>query len=186
MTLKELIEKRRAFRSFAKTSIDKTLINELAEAARLAPSCFNNQPWHYVFVYERSKLDAVFKAMNKGNEWTFKASMVIAILAKKDLDCVLKDGRFYYHYDIGCATGFLILRATELGLIAHPIAGYNPEIVKQALNIPADMEVLTLINVGLHADAIDPILSDKQKNDEIKRPERVPAEKFAFHNEYKE
>ncbi|MCF8008335.1 MAG: nitroreductase family protein [Halanaerobiales bacterium] len=50
MDVKEAIEKRRAYRSLEPVKIDKMLIKELSEAASLAPSCFNNQPWKYVFV----------------------------------------------------------------------------------------------------------------------------------------
>jgi nitroreductase len=185
MNVKETITQRRAYRSFVPAKIDEALIRDLADAASLAPSCFNNQPWRYVFVYDKTKLEEVFKAMNKGNEWTFKDSMIIAVLGKKDMDCAMKDGRFYYHYDIGCATGFLILRAWELGLVAHPIAGYNPELIKQALKVPADMEVITLVNVGKHADTPSQVLSEKQLIDEKTRPARLKFEQFAFINEYK-
>jgi nitroreductase len=72
------------------------------------------------------------------------------------------------------------LRATELGLVAHPIAGYNEDAVKEILGIPQDMEVIALIIVGKHSETISPLLTEKQAEAEKKRPERLPLEKFAY------
>ena len=92
--------------------------------------------------------------------------------------------RMYYHFDTGMATAFLILRATELGLVAHPIAGYNPKKVRDVLGIPQDLEVITLVNLGKHATTINPVLSEKQVQSEKTRPERFPLETFVFLNRY--
>jgi len=50
MDVKEALQKRRAYRALGPAPIDKALMDELAGAARLMPSCFNNQPWKFVFV----------------------------------------------------------------------------------------------------------------------------------------
>ena len=109
--------------------------------------------------------------------------MIIAVASRPDLDCQIK-GREYYLFDTGMATAFLILRATELGLVAHPIAGYSPKKVRAALGIPDDMTVITLVNVGRHADTIGPLLSDEQAEVEPVRPERLPFEDFAYVDHY--
>jgi nitroreductase len=82
------------------------------------------------------------------------------------------------------ATAAIILRATELGLVAHPIAGYSPKKTRQILGIPEEMEVITLVIVGKHSDAISPVLSEKQIEAEKTRPERLPLEKFVYRNRY--
>jgi hypothetical protein len=51
--------------------------------------------------------------------------MIIAVFSQKDLDCIRRGGREYYLFDTGMATAFMILRAMGLGLVAHPIAGFN-------------------------------------------------------------
>ena len=126
------------------------------------------------------------ETLSGGNQWAEKASMIIAVLGKKDDDCVLKDGREYYLFDIGMATAHLILRATEMDLVAHPIAGYNIQKVREVLNIPDDISVVTLIIVGRHSQNISPILSEKQVEWEKKRPERVDLNKIMFIDRYKE
>ncbi len=183
MELKETIEKRRAYRSLEYVEITDDLIQELAEAARLAPSCFNNQPWRFIFVFDKEVLKQMREALSKGNEWVYKASLIIVVFSRKDFDCDIK-GREYYLFDTGLATAFIILRATELDLVAHPIAGYNESKVKEILRIPDDMKIITLVNVGKHAKKIDSTLSEKQVEWEANRPERLPLDKLIYRNRY--
>jgi nitroreductase len=136
-----------------------------------------------VFVYAPEMLKKMHEALSKGNEWAQRASMIIVVLSKKEYDCIIGE-RVYHQFDTGMATAFLILRATELGLVAHPIGGYSPKKTREILGIPDDLEVITLINVGKHAAIIHSVLSEKQAAIEKKRPERFPLEKFVFLNRY--
>ncbi len=183
MDVKKAIDTRRAYRSLDPIKISDELIRSLAESARLAPSCFNSQPWRYVFVRDRDVLSRLHEALPDGNKWVRAASMIVAVASRPDLDCQIK-GREYYLFDTGMATAFLILRATELGLVAHPIAGYSPKKVREVLGIPDDMTVITLVNVGKHADSIGPLLSEEQAQVEPVRPERLPFEDFAYVDRY--
>ncbi len=180
MDVRKAIDLRRAYRSLEKVEISSETLIDLAQCASLAPSCFNNQPWRYIFVTSDDKLRALRDALAKGNEWAYDASAIIAVCSKPDLDCVLKDGRKYYAFDVGMSVGFVMLRATELGLVAHPIAGYSPDKVKEILSIPEDYEVIVLIIVGKRSESINPILSEKQKAAEMERPPRLPLKDFAY------
>jgi nitroreductase len=161
------------------------MIRDLAECARLAASCFNNQPWRFVFVTDPGVLKELRAALSKGNEWIHHASMIAAVFSKADLDCQVK-GREYYLFDTGMAVAQMILRATELGLVAHPIAGFKEGKVKEILNIPKEMTVITLVNFGRKREAMRPELSEQQIAAERARPERIPFEKFAHLNRYGE
>jgi len=183
MDVKVAIDMRRAYRSLIQVEITKELVEDLATNAQLAPSCFNNQPTRFIFVYENEILNKLKDALNPGNAWAKAASMIIAVFGKKDSDCDVK-GRIYYLFDIGQATAFLQLRATELGLVAHPIAGYDEGKVKEVLNIPDAMTVITLVIVGKKSDTISPVLSEKQAASERVRPERKPLNEFVYHNHY--
>lgn len=177
MDVIEAITRRRAYRSLDPVSITEELIQDLAGSARLAPSCFNNQPCRFVFVYEPAVLKEMQAALSRGNEWAHAASMIIAVFSRKEDDCVIKD-RVYHQFDCGLAVGFLVLRATELGLVAHPIAGYSPKKTREILRIPEEYEVITLVMVGKHSAAISPVLSSQQVEWEKNRPERLPFHKF--------
>ena len=183
MNVIEAINTRRAYRSLAPAPIGEELVRDLAHCAQLAPTCNNNQPARFVFVWEPAMLEKMKAVFSKGNAWCHADSMVVAVLAEKDADCVIKD-RLYYLFDTGMQTALLILRATELGLVAHPIAGFSPAAVREVLGIPPQFEVVTLVNVGKHADTISPVLSEKQVRDETRRPERLPLEQVAFFNHY--
>jgi len=185
MDVRTAVENRRAYRSLDPVKIDKKLANELAGTAQIFCSCFNDQPWRYVFVYEDEMLSKVKDSLSKGNEWARNASMIAAVFSKKDYDCIMPDGREYFLFDTGMATGAMILRATELGLVAHPIAGYDQAKAKAVLNIPEDHILITLIIFGKHAVDIKPQLNPRQAEAEKARPERFPLEKIAFHNMYK-
>ncbi len=185
MEVKKALEIRRAYRSLDPVQIDASLVNDLAECARLFCSCFNNQPWRYVFVYSPEMLPNIKDTLSKGNAWARNASMIIAVFGKKDLDCVMPDGREYFLFDIGMATAAIILRVTELGLVAHPIAGYDQKKVKEILNIPEEMTLISLVIVGKHATDLKPELNEHQAEAEKSRPERLPLDQIAFHNKFK-
>jgi len=184
MDVKEAIQRRRAFRSLEPAEISTELLNEFIQAARLAPSCFNSQPARFVLVHDPSVLAEMRTAITKGNTWAHSASLIIAVFSRKEDDCIIKD-REYHQFDCGLAAAFLILRATELGLVAHPIAGYSPQRAREILGIPQDYQVIALIIVGKKAEAIKPELSEKQVEWEKQRPERLPLEKVFFENRFR-
>jgi nitroreductase len=183
MNVIEAIERRRAYRSFEAVRITDELIEDLAGSAQLAPSCFNYQPWKFVFVYDEEMLVKMREALSKGNEWVYAASLIIAVFGKREEDCNTQ-GREYYLFDMGQASAFLQLRATELGLVAHPIAGFSESKVKEILGIPDEYKVITLINVGKKSDKISPVLSEKQIEWEKNRPERKRLDEFIFKNRF--
>lgn len=183
MDVKEAIIKRRAYRSLLPIEITNDLINDLAECAQITASCFNNQPWRYIFVYDKDVLLKMHEALTTGNQWAKKASMIIVVLGRKEDDCIIRD-RIYYQFDIGMATSAMILRATELDLVAHPIAGYSPKKTREILGIPENYDVITLVIVGKHSDRIDPVLSKNQAEAEKERPKRKTINEFVYINRY--
>ena len=183
MDVTEAIQKRRAYRSLAPVEITQVLVEDLAHHASLSASCFNNQPWRFVFVWDKDMLELMKPVFSKGNEWCYSDSMIVAVCSKKEDDCLIHD-REYYLFDTGMATAFLILRATELGLVAHPIAGYSPRKTREVLGIPEEYQVITLVNVGKKDDKLNPVLSEKQIQDESARPPRKALHEFACFNKW--
>lgn len=179
MDVVEAIRARRARRALQVRPIEDEKVDALVEAARLSASCFNNQPWRLMFVRNDPALAALKAAMSKGNEWTSRAQLIIAVAARQEDDCHLSDGRDYFLFDCGLAIGQLELRATELGLLAHPIAGYDPIKVKESLGIPPEYVVITLVICG-YLGGDEALLSEKQKGWERTRPERKPVSENVF------
>jgi len=185
MSVKETIEKRRAYRSLEPVEITQDLVNDLAEVAKIAPSCGNKQPWRFVFVYDKQVLKQLFTALSGSNNWVEKASMVIGVFSKPENDCMIGE-RLYYLFDTGMATAFIMLRATELGLVAHPIAGFEETAAKDILGIPNAMRLITLIIIGKHSKEVNPVLSESMKLGEKQRPPRKAIEDFIYIDKYKE
>jgi len=167
MSVKDAIEKRRAYRSLAPVEITDELIEDLIHSASLAPSCFNKQPWRFVVVSSNEMKERLKKTLSRGNEWAKSGSLFVAVYTRKDLDCIYR-GKEYFLFDTGLATAFLILRATELGLVAHPIAGFDETMLKKILGIPEDMILITLIVMGKHSG-----------DDEGPRPARLPLNEIS-------
>lgn len=189
MDVHHAITNRRAYRALQKFEIHRDILNSLAKAASLAPSCFNKQPWRYVFVYEEKILQKMFTTLSSSNKsWATRASLIIVVFSKKEDDCVSKGGKIdreYYLFDVGMATAFMILQASELKLVAHPIAGYNPDGVHEILSIPISYNIINLLIVGKKDPDIS-LLSESQKQIELTRPVRKSLNKIVFYNRYME
>jgi nitroreductase len=183
MGVKKTILERRAYRALEAAKVSREVIEDLAGLAGLAPSCYNKQPWRFVFVSDGKILKRIHQSLSRGNEWATQADLVVAVVSKKDLDCVV-DGREYFLFDTGMASAFLILRATELGLVAHPIAGFDENQIKEILNIPKDMTLITLIFVARHSRDKENLLTEKQLQSEKIRPPRRPLQEILRKDKY--
>ncbi|MEJ2248556.1 MAG: nitroreductase family protein [Candidatus Lokiarchaeota archaeon] len=183
MDVKDAIETRRAYRSFDPIEITDELIKDFSRVAQIAPSCSNSQPWNFIFVYDKDQLKKLHETLTEHNDWVKKASMMIGVFSKPKLDCIIKD-RKYYLFDTGLASAFIILRATELGLIAHPIAGFNEKKAKEILAIPEDMQLITFINIGKHSSEINPVLTKNMQLGEKGRPPRKDTDSFVYINKF--
>ena len=188
MEITTAIENRMSFRSFKKDPVERGKIEEIITAGTLAPSCFNNQPWRYVVVDTKEDLEKLYPALTGGNYWMKLAPVIVAIVSHKDFDCVIKS-RVYHQFDTGMATGFMLLKAQELGIHTHLAAGYSPSKSRKILGIPEDMEVISLMAMGYLAEEIPEELSEKHRKLEKeklggKRAPRHPIEKVLHYNRY--
>lgn len=145
--LKE-IDARRAFRALGDEPIPADVTARIMTAATYAPSCFNNQSWRFMVITETAALAKAHEALTGGNYWAKKAPALVVVATKLDLDGQLSDGRDYALFDCGLATQNLLLQAIKEGLYAHPMAGFDPLVIKKAFDIPEDFIVITLVAVG--------------------------------------
>ena len=182
-SINPLIEERRAKRALSSEPVAKEDVDTLIEAAHLAPSCFNSQPWRFVIADDEEKLAAIKEALPGGNYWAKPAPVLIAVCSHRDLDCKLSDGRDYFLLGCGMALGTMMIQATQMGLIAHPIAGYKPPRVKEILEIPEEYTLITLVIVGYPGDASQ--LSDKHRAVELGPRERNPISQVTARNKFR-
>jgi nitroreductase len=166
------IEMRRAKRALSEKAIPEEVLKRIMTAATYAPSCFNNQPWRFVVVNEKSKLDALHESLSGGNYWAKRAPVRVIVTTKPELDARLSDRRDYALLGCGLATENLMLQAFKEGLIGHAMAGFDPFVVKMKFSIPEDFIVITLVALGYPGD--ESHLSEKHLTLEHSPRQRKP------------
>ncbi|MGA1847968.1 MAG: nitroreductase family protein [Thermoplasmatota archaeon] len=182
MELDEAVRIRRSYRAMEDIEITDQMVTELLSAAHLAPSCFNNQSWRFIAIREKEQLERVFETLTRGNYWMKKSSMVIAVFTEPGSDCEVQGVR-YEEFDTGMATGFLLLKATDMGLLTHCISGFNKAEVKEVLGIPDNFTMITLIAVGKKSSDLS-YLGEKHQDQERSPRDRRPLEEVAYMDHY--
>ncbi|MCF7875514.1 nitroreductase family protein [Candidatus Bipolaricaulota bacterium] len=177
-----LIERRRSKRAISPESLEDETVESLGRAAHLAPSCFNNQPWRFVFVDDSEKLDRIKESLPDANYLARTAPLIVAITSKSELDCELSKERIYYKFDSGLAVENLLLHATELGLVSHPIAGFDPDVTRKTLGVPEDFELIALIIIGKPGNKEN--LNEKHKSNEESDRDRMPLKEVFSKNSF--
>lgn len=183
ITILSELRKRKSPLIFSEKAVEKEKLEALIEAARWAPSCFNNQSWHYVFV---SKEDAPRKsfehALSLGNGWAKKAFYLVAVGADPEKDCKNNDLP-YYAYNAGLSVMCLSIEAEHQGLRVHQMAGWQEAKVKQALSFPHTFRVVVVFALGYEGDvkSVWETLEEKIKDRLAKPRERKEtSENFFF------
>ncbi len=156
------IKNRKSITLFKEQDIEKDKINAIIEAARLAPSSYNNQPWQYVFVHKNNpNRKEVEDSLMIGNGWAKKAPYLIVVGADPDKDTT-NNGIYYYLYDCGLSVMNLILEAEHQGLRAHQMGGWEKEKLKKAVSFPLNIDPIVVIAIGYedkYDDTIKGLLS---------------------------
>jgi nitroreductase len=155
-------------------------IGSLFEAARWAPSCFNEQPWY--FFIARNDSPAEFKRMLDcllpGNQvWARNAPLLVLTLAKLAFERNGKPNRHAWH-DVGLAVENLVLQATSMGLIVHQMAGFDAAKVINSYDVLPGVEPVTAIAVGYPGNAA--MLPDDLRKREAVPRSRKPLDTFLF------
>ena len=183
LSVLHVIEQRRARRAITDAPIPAEVVDTLIEAAHLAPSCSNNQPWRFIIVDAPETLADVKAALTGGNYWALRSPVIIAVTSRQDLGCTIPGGRDTYLFDTGLAVAQLLLEATDRGLVAHPIAGFKQSIVREVLDIPSDVVVIALIILGVPSDDLSG-LSEKHRAEETSPRSRRPLSDVLSRNRF--
>ena len=123
-------------------AIEQEKINTVLDAACLAPSARNLQPWRFVVVIGRDAVEDLVQAAFSGPGAVVAQAPVLIVVCARPEDDVEIDGKPYYLFDVGLAVGNMLLAATDLGLVTHPMASFDEIQVKRTLQIPDDHRVV--------------------------------------------
>ena len=141
MDVFEAFRKRKSSRSYADTPVTDEVLVNIMEAARLAPSAGNVQPWHFIIVREEEKRRGIAKGCRYGK---FLSESPVVIIACGDK----KASPRWYAVDTAIALEHIVLAATALGLGACWIGMFNEEEIREMVNLPVQFEIVALLALG--------------------------------------
>jgi nitroreductase len=155
----DLVRSRRSIRRFLPRPVEPEKITACLEAARLAPSAHNAQPWRFLVVDDPALKDALcreaFSGIYAASRFAAQAPVIVAILARTDLVTHVLGRRIqgtrYHLIDIGIAGEHFVLQAEELGLGTCWMGWFNSSKARRALKVPRTYKVMALMPVGYPA-----------------------------------
>lgn len=176
----DLLKTRWSPRAFSSKLVEPEKIQSLFEAARWAPSCFNEQPWHFLLATMDNPAahQQLVNCLVEGNqEWARRAPLLVLTVAKMTFAHNGKPNRHAFH-DIGLAVGNLVVQATAQGLFVHQMAGILPDRIKDTYGVPEGYEPVTGVAIGYSGDSNS--LSETLRERELAPRERNPLPVFVF------
>ena len=156
--------------------VNITSLTQLFEAARWAPSCFNEQPWRYLLFDRFQSEESWQKALGclvEGNQtWAKNAPILLVAIADTMFSKNGKPNR-WCGYDTGAASENLCLQATAAGLAAHQMGGFDAAAVSATFNVPERYDPIAMIAIGYLSPSQTPLERGRR-----------PVGDFVFLNEW--
>jgi nitroreductase len=158
-----LVNQRFSARDYLDQKVEREKIELCLEAARLAPSACNSQPWRFIVIDDPSLknriCDNIFSGPYRMNLFVKKAPVLVVIISEKG-NFMTKIGNFfrntrYYLIDIGIAVEHFVLQATELGLGTCWIGWFNEKALKKELGLPKSAKIDVILSLG-YSPAVPP------------------------------
>lgn len=176
----EVLKRRWSPRAFSDQMIEPEKLRSLFEAARWAPSSFNEQEWFFILATKQEPEEyagLLSCLVEKNQQWARQAPVLMVSVAKLNFDQTGKPNRHAF-YDLGMAVGNLMVQATSLNLFVHQMAGFSPERVAEIYGVPDAFAPVAAIALGYGADVED--LPEPVREGELKPRSRKPIQSFVF------
>ncbi|HKK83490.1 MAG TPA: nitroreductase family protein [Atribacterota bacterium] len=151
MKFQELVKKRYSVRAYKPDDVPQEVIDNILEAARMAPTAVNSQSFKLFVIKTAGFRDELKKVYQR--EWFSQAPYVIGICGIPEENWVRKDGKNYVDVDSAIVMDHVILAATDLGLGTCWIGAFDPDAVKKFLDLPSGMEPIAFTPIGYPADS---------------------------------
>ncbi len=158
MSVREIIQQRRSVRRYLDKPVEREKILACLEAARLAPSADNVQPWRFLVIDDPEIKErfakVVFTGIYRFSKFAARAPVLILILAR--LDIIANrigsqiQGTNFYLIDIGIAGEHIVLQAEELGLGTCWIGWFNSRKARKILKIPGKYKIVSILSMGYY------------------------------------
>ena len=176
----ELLARRWSPYAYSERAVVPEILVSLLEAARWAPSSFNEQPWSFLVATKENpeEFARLLSCLVPGNqEWARHAPVLMLSVAKLKFD---RGGRANPHawHDVGLAAMNLVVEAMAHGLYVHQMAGIEPERARELYAIPEGWEAVAGIAVGYLGDPST--ASEKSRQRDAAPRSRKPLEQMVF------
>jgi nitroreductase len=175
MNFLDLVKKRQSVRKYLNKMVEKEKIERCLEAARLAPSASNSQPWEFIIVDDPKLKEAVaketFDRIISFNRFSLQAPVLILLISERSgffrkIAEAIKDKPFSL-IDIGIAAEHFCLQAAEEGLGTCILGWFKEKEVKKLLNIPLPKRVELIITLG-YPESVEICPKERKAIDEIR------------------
>lgn len=151
-----ILARRRSIRRFLPHPVEPEKLRACLEAARIAPSAHNSQPWRFVVVDDPALKDLVashaFGGIYRASRFAAEAPVLLLLLARRTFVADHVGGRFqrvpYYFIDMGIAGEHIVLQAEELGLSTCWMGWFSHGRVRRALKVPRRFKIAALMPIG--------------------------------------
>ncbi len=154
MEFSELIKLRYSVRAYKADPVEEDKLNQVLEAARLAPTAANRQPFQIIVIRTAGRKDELRKIYPR--DWFAKAPLVICACGIPAQTWVRSDGKNYSDVDVAIAMDHLILAAANLGLGTCWTAAFDPAAARKILQLPEGVEPIAFTPLGYPADSPRP------------------------------
>ena len=167
MEFTDLIQKRYSVRAYKPDPVQDSELQAVLDAARLAPTAANRQPFQIVVVHTAGREKELQRIYSRA--WFTQAPLLICICSVPAQAWVRKDGKNYADVDVTIAMDHLILAAANLGLGTCWVAAFDPPAAREILRLPDDVEPIAFTPLGYPAD--QPGSKDRKALSELVRYE---------------
>lgn len=167
----EAINKRTSLKTrLSSHPVEQEKIERILDAARLAPSARNTQPWRFIVIKDKQTIEALVSKAFSGTNAVVREAPVIIIACANPSDDVVSGGREYYLFDVALAVENMLLAATDLGLVTHPMTGLDEDETKKILGIPDEVRFVVATPLsypagGSYEEAAQERLSQRTRKD---------------------
>lgn len=165
--------------------VEPAKLKSLFEAARWAPSSYNEQPWEYVIGIKGKGqgFEKILSCLVEFNQGWAKHVPVLAISVAAVKFRKNDKPNVHSWHDVGLASSLLCLQAVELGLAVHQMAGFDHDKAHEVLGIPDGYETVAAIAIGYAGDVSDAQDEEAAKRDSTERSRR-PITEFVHEGEW--
>ncbi len=151
----EAIQTRKSGFAFSEKDIEDENIKSLFEAAQLAASSMNIQPWRFIFAkHYEPEFHLILNTLAEGNQkWAKNASLLVLSIAQVEYtfnNTVYKNA--YAWHDTGMANAHLMLQAASIGIATHPMGGFDHKKASENFNLPKEYQPVLIIALGYKGD----------------------------------